>query len=122
MRAIIITLIATWLILSSTNAQNKAQALTFDYIKTSLKKEMNYKTVIETFGVPDKDIGSGIYIFVYEFPDSARMIISCIDKVSSAIYFNYKEDFFYNFFENLDSISDAGQKDKMIIDSLNLKY
>jgi len=42
---------------------------------------MNNKTIVETFGQPDYDIGSGIYIYVYKLFDSTTMIIGCTNKV-----------------------------------------
>jgi hypothetical protein len=44
-----------------------------------ISKETSMARVIETLGLPDKDIGSGIYIYVYELADGSQVIIGSPD-------------------------------------------
>jgi hypothetical protein len=81
MKAIILNLTLICLIMSSIYAQNNDQKLSFDDFKFVLKKDMDHKTIVKTFGQPDNDIGSGIYVYVYRLSDSTTMIIGCTDGV-----------------------------------------
>ena len=81
MKSIILNLTLICLCFSSINAQNNEHRLSLDDFKSTLKKDMNNKTIVETFGQPDYDIGSGIYIYVYKLFDSTTMIIGCTNKV-----------------------------------------
>jgi len=49
--------------------------------KESLKPEMNYQAIVDVFGKPDKDIGSGIYIYVYTLKDSTEIHIGYTHKI-----------------------------------------
>jgi hypothetical protein len=73
-------------------AQNDSDKLTFDNFKSNLKKDMDNKTIVGTFGQPDSDIGSGIYIYVYKLSDSTIMIIGCTNKVLYANHYDKHGD------------------------------
>lgn len=73
-------------------AQNVNDKLTFDNFKSNLKKDMDNITIVETFGQPDNDIGSGIHIYVYELSDSTAMMIGCTNKVLYANHYDKKGD------------------------------
>jgi hypothetical protein len=49
--------------------------------RTHLKKDMDYKSLVSTFGYPLKDIGSGIHIYVYSLPDSTEVWIGYVDAI-----------------------------------------
>ncbi len=40
---------------------------------------LSMKQVVEVFGLPDRDIGSGIYIYVYDLADGSHVIIGSPD-------------------------------------------
>jgi hypothetical protein len=40
-------------------------------------KGMSMKQVIEIAGLPDRDIGSGIYIYIYNLADGSQIQIGC---------------------------------------------
>lgn len=44
-----------------------------------IKPKMSMKQVVETCGLPDKDIGSGIHIFIYELEDGSEVWIGTPD-------------------------------------------
>lgn len=46
-----------------------------------LKQDMNYTTLVSTFGQPVKDIGSGIHIYVYSLPDATEVWIGYVDAI-----------------------------------------
>lgn len=75
-----------------------AQELTFDYFKYNLKKEMDNKTIVETFGQPDSDIGSGISIYVYNLSDSTSMFIGCTNIVLYANHYDKYGDLIHLLF------------------------
>jgi len=94
MKTFFLNLILICLCLSPLNAQK----LTFDDFKSNLKKDMDNKAIIKTFGRPDSDIGSGIYIYVYKLSDSATMIIGCTDQVLYARHCNKQGDLLHILF------------------------
>jgi hypothetical protein len=53
----------------------------FFYFEARLKKEMNYGSLVATFGQPAKDIGSGIHIYVYVLEDATQIWIGYADKI-----------------------------------------
>lgn len=95
-------------------AQNDSNALTFEDFKSNLKQDMDNKTIVETFGQPNKNIGSGICIFVYELSDSTTMIIGCTDRVLYAHHSDKDGNNVYDFFKDTESI------DKQNVDSLKI--
>jgi hypothetical protein len=42
---------------------------------------MTYNSIVAIFGVPLKDIGSGIHIYVYQLADSSEIWIGYSDKI-----------------------------------------
>lgn len=46
-----------------------------------LKAEMTYPEIINLFGEPDEDIGSGIHIYVYNLTDNTRVWIGYTDRI-----------------------------------------
>jgi len=42
---------------------------------------MVYADLVNKFGEPDEDIGSGIHIYVYRLSDSTAIIIGYTDKI-----------------------------------------
>ena len=46
-----------------------------------LTADMDYTSIVETFGEPDKDIGSGIHIYVYELEDDTEIWIGYTDQI-----------------------------------------
>lgn len=59
----------------------KEKDLSYEYFKQHLTSDMNYMSIVETFGKPEKDIGSGIHIYVYELDDATEMWIGYTDSI-----------------------------------------
>ncbi len=104
MRTIILSLLTICLNFSSIIGQIDNKHLSYDDFKSTLRKDMDYKTILETFGQPTKDIGSGIYIYVYELTDSTTMIIGCTDKILYAKHCDEKNNLLHDLIESSDSI------------------
>ena len=61
--------------------------LTLDFIKKNIRRDMGANIILNTFGVPVEDIGSGLYIFLYALTDSSLVIIGCTN--TNVLYANY---------------------------------
>jgi hypothetical protein len=92
MKRILIILITFCFSYLTALSQNNKEKLAFDNFKSNLTKTMDNKTIVETFGQPDKDIGSGIYIYLYELSDSTTMIIGCTNKILYANHIDKNGD------------------------------
>jgi hypothetical protein len=66
-------------LLSSCDTDEKQ--LTYNDFEASLDPEMDYTAIVRKFGEPQKDIGSGIHIYVYELNDSTQIIIGYTDQI-----------------------------------------
>lgn len=55
--------------------------LTVENFKDNLKADMNYNSITAMFGIPDKDIGSGIHIYVWALADSTEIWIGYVNKI-----------------------------------------
>jgi len=58
--------------------------LTYDQFQSHLKAEMAYTSIVDFFGQPSKDIGSGIHIYVYELSDATEIWIGYTDEIHYA--------------------------------------
>jgi len=61
-----------------------ADRLTYECFKQNLEQEMNYNTIVKTFGEPSVDIGSGIHIYVYNLTDGTEIWIGYADSIMYA--------------------------------------
>lgn len=55
--------------------------ITYNDFKHSLTSQMNYVAIVKEFGLPQKDIGSGIHIYVYGLSDSTEVWIGYTDRI-----------------------------------------
>ncbi len=94
MKTIFLNLTLIFLCIFTINAQE----LTFNYFKSNLKKDMDNKSIVETFGQPEREIGSGIYIYVYKLSDSTLMIIGCTNIVLYANHYDKYGDLIHLLF------------------------
>ena len=51
------------------------------YFQTHLKADMKYDALVDKFGNPDGDIGSGIHIYVYNLSNGTSIRIGYTDKI-----------------------------------------
>lgn len=72
------------IVLSCTSEDKPMKSPTLQDFQLNLKEEMSYHELIEKFGKPAKDIGSGIHIYVYAMPDATEVWIGFTDKIKCA--------------------------------------
>ena len=80
-KRILSILLFTVIILSCSKNNSADKKDTFDYFNTHLTTNMVYADLVNKFGEPDEDIGSGIHIYVYRLSDSTAIIIGYTDKI-----------------------------------------
>jgi hypothetical protein len=71
------------LFISCTKKQEAADN-TYAYFNTNLKSSMTYADMVNKFGNPDGDLGSGIHIYYYELKDGTSIWIGYTDKIMYA--------------------------------------
>jgi hypothetical protein len=54
---------------------------TIEYFQSNLTADMNYAAIVDKFGNPDGDIGSGIHIYVFKLSDKTEVRIGYVDKI-----------------------------------------
>ena len=81
MREIFITLLVACFLLSCNKEDATTEQSTFADFQSALHGDMNYDAIVETFGEPDNDIGSGIHIYVYTLEDSTEIWIGYADSI-----------------------------------------
>ena len=82
MKKLILSILVFAVIIISCSKNNSAgEKDTFDYFHTHLTTNMVYADLVNKFGEPDEDIGSGIHIYVYRLSDSTAIIIGYTDKI-----------------------------------------
>lgn len=63
------------------SCETEEKHLTYIDFKVALKPDMDFKVIVQKFGEPHNDIGSGIHIYVYELHDSTQIIIGYSDQI-----------------------------------------
>jgi hypothetical protein len=63
------------------NQETGEKQITWEDFQNFLTKDMEYQTIVSKFGEPDRDIGSGIHIYVYDLKDSTEIWIGYVDKI-----------------------------------------
>ena len=71
-------------VIACSEDNTEIKPLTFDNFNNTLKPNMDYTKLVEFFGEPTRDIGSGIHIYVYEMSDSTEIWIGYSDKIHYA--------------------------------------
>ncbi len=68
------------------NPQQEIQNKEFSWedFRDFLSKDTDYPTIVAKFGLPDRDIGSGIHIYVYELNDSTEIWIGYVSNIMYA--------------------------------------
>lgn len=78
--------------LSCSRDQNPGtDGLSYNDFEKTLKADMTYDLIIERFGQPTSDIGSGIHIYVYKLVDSTEIWIGYTDKIIYARHMDTKQ-------------------------------
>jgi hypothetical protein len=82
-KSLILGLITVILILLSCSRDHNlfADGLSYSDFENNLKSDMTYDLILEKFGQPSSDIGSGIHIYVYKLVDSTEIWIGYTDEI-----------------------------------------
>ena len=83
-----ILLTGTLLLGCSKGTDNNSDPDTIGYFMTNLKASMTYTDIVNTFGQPDGDLGSGIHIYYYDLKDGTKVYIGYSDKIEYARHVN----------------------------------
>ena len=65
---------------------------TVEYFETHLKSDMSRAKLMFVFGKPDKDLGSGIHIYVYTLDDATEVRVDITDKILYATQLDKDEN------------------------------
>ena len=60
----------------------------YSYFSRELKANMDYTSIVNKFGEPDEDKGSGIHIYVYKLQDGTEIWIGYTDRIMYARHMN----------------------------------
>lgn len=84
MKTKIVLLLSLFVFIACSNEHSSianVRVLSYADFENNLKSDMNYNSITAKFGIPSKDIGSGIHIYVYELIDSSEIWIGYADKI-----------------------------------------
>jgi hypothetical protein len=87
MRKIILGILLTALLFTACSKDTREEASdkeTIEYFNYNLKADLKYDDLVNLFGAPDGDIGSGIHIYVYDLKDGSKVYIGYTDKIMYA--------------------------------------
>ena len=59
---------------------------TIEYFETHLQADMSHSELMFVFGRPDKDLGSGIHIYVFTLDDATEVRVGITDKILYATH------------------------------------
>ncbi len=90
---------------------NQTKTLDYAKFKTELKSGMKYDQIVTTFGEPNKDIGSGINIYVYGLTDMTQVWIGYAgDKIMYARHMNADGTMIENVFDQITYVNTTADK------------
>lgn len=83
-----VTFIAIVFLLASCSQDEEINRNSIGYFETHLQKDMSHSKLLAVFGEPDKDLGSGIHIYVYHLDDDTEVWVGITDKI---LYANHMD-------------------------------
>lgn len=98
MRKILITFLVTCLLVSCNKKDTTTLQSTLANFQSALHGDMNYDDIIETFGEPDNDVGSGIHIYVYTLSDSTEIWIGYTDYILYARHMDQNQNIIHTLY------------------------
>jgi hypothetical protein len=69
---------------------------TAGFFMANLNADLKYDDIVNLFGAPDGDIGSGIHIYVYDLTDGSKIYIGYTDKILYARHMNSSGQVLHN--------------------------
>ena len=76
-----LVLIAVVCVVSACSQDDEVSRNSIDYFEARLQKDMSHERLMIIFGKPDKDLGSGIHIYVYKLDDTTEVWVGISDKI-----------------------------------------
>lgn len=98
MREILIALVVICLITSCEKKDTDPVQLTFSDFQSKLNIDMTYDDIVEAFGEPENDIGSGIHIYVYTLNDSTEIWIGYVDSILYARHMDQDQNIIHTLY------------------------
>ena len=80
------TLFIAFVFLVACSQDEEVNRNSISYFETHLDKDMSHTKLMFVFGQPDKDLGSGIHIYVYQLDDATEVWVGMTDKI---VYANH---------------------------------
>jgi hypothetical protein len=80
----LLTILLSGMLLTACKKNNYNNTIikgTIEYFNANLKAEMKYDEMVNLFGQPDGDLGSGIHIYSYKLSDGSSVLIGYVDKI-----------------------------------------
>ena len=86
MRKILFAILLTGMLFTACkkNEDKPVDEDSIGYFSANLKADLKYDAIVNLFGEPDGDIGSGIHIYVYNLGDGSKVYIGYTDKIMYA--------------------------------------
>jgi hypothetical protein len=87
MRKILMAILLTALLFTACGKDTREEPTdkeTIEYFNYNLTADLKYDDLVNLFGQPDGDIGSGIHIYVYDLKDGTKVYIGYTDKIMYA--------------------------------------
>ena len=97
MKLIILKILLITVLFSCSSIETE-NGLTYQDFETSLKIDMQYESIVAVFGEPNKDIGSGIHIYVYELKDSTEIWIGFAEYILYARHVDKDQNVLHTLF------------------------
>jgi hypothetical protein len=91
MRKVLLAILITALLSTACGKDTRTEPTdkeTVEYFNYNLRADMKYDEIVNLFGQPDGDIGSGIHIYVYDLKDGSKVYIGYTDKIMYARHVN----------------------------------
>jgi len=74
-------LIVNFFLVSACSQDDDVSRNSIEYFEAHLQKDMSHERLTMVFGKPDKDLGSGIHIYVYNLDDTTEVWVGITDKI-----------------------------------------
>jgi hypothetical protein len=83
MRKIILAILLIGMLLTGCSKDNDkpADKDSIEYFNANLKADLKYDDIVNLFGEPDGEMGSGIHIYYYNLADGSKVYIGYADKI-----------------------------------------
>lgn len=99
MRRIFLAILLTGMLFTACSKDTREEPTdkeTIEYFNYNLKADLKYDDLVNLFGEPDGDIGSGLHIYVYDLKDGTKVYIGYADKIMYARHMSSSGQLLHN--------------------------